>query len=76
MGNAVEKRLASDKAMIGQHVGAVGHMLPTTKADFKVHYAVVAEQIHAAKRAFVWNRDLRQQILNQLIVLGTQLFTL
>ena len=41
-----EERLAADKAVIGQQVGAVGEVLAGAETDLQVQRTVVAEQQH------------------------------
>jgi hypothetical protein len=51
--DAVEERLAADEAMIGQHVGALRHMLAAAEADLEMQRARLAEQALGGDRAFV-----------------------
>ena len=51
-------------------------MLTAAKADFKVHGAIVAEQLHAAQLARFRHRNLRQKIVDQINLFDTQLLAL
>jgi hypothetical protein len=46
-------------------------MLAAAKADFKVHGAIVAEQLHTAKLARFGHRNLRQKIVDQISLFDT-----
>ena len=64
-GDAVEERLTADKAMIGQHVGAEGHMLAAPETDFEMERAIIAEQSLRRYGAIGRHRYLGEQIVHQ-----------
>ena len=45
--------------MIGQHIGAIGHMFTPAEADLEMHRAVNAEKALCGNRAFFGHGDLR-----------------
>ena len=65
-GDAVEKRLGADEAVVGQHVGAVREMLARSEPDFEMQRPILAEQLHGGHLALGGHLDLRQQLLDQL----------
>jgi len=74
--HAVEKRFRADETVIGQHVGAIGHMLARAEADLEMQRAIVAEQPARGDLAVFRHADLRQQLLDQLGLAQPQLVIL
>jgi hypothetical protein len=70
--HAVDEGFGADKAVIGQHVGAKGHMLAPAKADFEMQRAVLAEQALGRHFAFERHGDLGQQRVDQTLLSGAQ----
>src|SRR5690606_5066291 len=60
LSDAVKKRFATDKAVIGEQVRTRGQMLATAEPDFEMQRAIVAKQALGRHRALAWHRNLRQ----------------
>src|SRR5689334_19707948 len=73
--NAIQEGLGTDKAMIGQHVGAIGEMLARAESDLEMERAIFAEQPGGADLALERNLDCRKQSLDQLLLALAQLVT-
>jgi hypothetical protein len=74
--HAIFKGLAPDKAMVWQHVGAIGHMFAAAEADFKMQWPIISEQAFGCDGAFVGYGYLRQQIVDQILLVRAQLLAL
>ncbi len=74
--DAVDEGLGPDEAMVGQHVGAGGHMLAAAEADLEMQRTRlslgVAEQPRRAHLALCRYRYLRQQIVDQILLARAQ----
>jgi erythromycin esterase-like protein len=68
LGHAIEERLGADEAMVGQQIGAIGHVLAAAKADLEMQRAIVAEQRLRRHRAFRRHRDARQQGIDKRLL--------
>ncbi len=68
LGDAVHERLAADEAVLGQHVGARGHVLAAAEADLEMQRALIVEQALGGDRPLGRHRDLRQQRVDQRLL--------
>ena len=68
----VDEGLCADEAMIGQHVRAGCHMLPAAESDLEMQRAVLPEQAFRRHRAFQGHSNLRQQLIDQVLLPGAQ----
>jgi hypothetical protein len=71
--NSVEERLRADKAMVGQHIRAIGEMLARTETDLEMKRAILAEQPFSANLALWRDLDLGQQFLDELFLALSEL---
>ncbi len=69
----IEERLGADEPMIGQHVGAVGEMLARAEPDLEMERPLLAEQALGGDFALRRHLDLRQQLVDQLLLALAQL---
>jgi len=76
LGHAVDERLGADEAVIGQHVGAEGHMFAAAKADFEMQRAGVAEQVLRRDFASQGHRDAGEQRVHEVLLARAQGFAL
>ena len=70
--HAVDERFGADEAVVGQHVGALGHVLAAAEADFEMQRAIEAEQAFRRHRTIRGYRDLRQQFVDQFLLRRAQ----
>jgi hypothetical protein len=70
--HAVEERFGTDETVIGQEIGAKGHMLAAAEADFEMERAIVSEQRLRGDFAFFGNGDAGQQCINQSLLAHAQ----
>src|SRR4051812_3901535 len=72
-GDTVKKRLGTDEAVIGQHVGAVGKMLARAETDFEVQRPLVAEQSDGSDLPFTGYFERRQKPFDEFLLPLTKL---
>ena len=71
--HAVDERLGTDEAVVRPHVGAVCEMLPRAEADLEVKWPVAPEQRPRADFPIGRHFNLRQQLVDQLLLPLAQL---
>jgi len=71
--HTVDEGLRTDKAVIGQQIGTIGEMLTPAEADLEMQRARIAEQHFARHRAFGRHRNLRQEGIDQPLLILAQL---
>src|SRR5207253_2058195 len=72
-GNAVEERFGADEAVVRQHVGPRSEMLARAETDFEMQRAIIAKQALRGDLAILGHLDLRQQLVDQLLLALAQL---
>ena len=68
----VEEGLCPDEAMVGEQVGTFRQVLSAAEADLEMQRAIEAEQRLGRDRAVRRGADLRQQLVDQLLLAGAQ----
>ena len=71
--DTVEEGLRTDEGMVGKKVGAVGEVLARSETDLEMQRALFAEQPLRRDVALCRHFDLRQQLLDEILLALAQL---
>ena len=66
--HAVDEGFGPDEAVIGQQIGAIGHVLSAAETDLEMQRAVAPEQPLGRNRTFGRHGDLGEQIIDQILL--------